>query len=144
MSVHTTAGFLISRLWGTETSGRKCCKARTSRRTSAISNTSPPQYRSSRRVWGGEVFEIADVRLLVRALQHFLPEVSVPQSRLIKNPAVVCTDMDEGGVLLDLETTAYYSLNRSALRVWSLLDDAPTLDEIAARLTSEFDIDYEH
>jgi hypothetical protein len=93
---------------------------------------------------GDEVREIADVRLLVRALQHFRPEVSVLQSRLIKNPAVVCTDMDEGGVLLDLETTAYYSLNRSALRIWSLIDDAPTLDEIAARLTSEFAIDYEH
>jgi coenzyme PQQ synthesis protein D (PqqD) len=65
------------------------------------------------------------------------------QSRLIKNPAVVCTDMDEGGVLLDLETTAYYSLNRTALRIWNLIEQAPTLDEVATRLTSEFAVDYE-
>lgn len=67
----------------------------------------------------------------------------MPPWRLIKNPAVVCTDMDEGGVLLDLESTAYYSLNRSALRIWNLIDEAPTVDQLAARMTSEFEVDQE-
>jgi hypothetical protein len=51
--------------------------------------------------------------------------------------------MDEGGVLLDLESTAYYSLNRSALRIWNLIDEAPTVDQLAARMTSEFEVDQE-
>ena len=67
----------------------------------------------------------------------------MPASRLVKNPSVVCTDMDEGGVLLDLESTAYYSLNRSALRIWNLIDEAPTLDQLAARMTAEFEVDHE-
>ena len=67
----------------------------------------------------------------------------MPESRLVKNPAVVCTDMDDGAVLLDLETTAYYSLNPTALRIWNLIDDAPTIDEIAARMTAEFEVDHE-
>jgi len=67
----------------------------------------------------------------------------MPENRLIKNPSVVCTDMDDGAVLLDLETTAYYSLNRTARRIWNFLDETPTLDGIATRLTSEFEVDYE-
>jgi hypothetical protein len=63
--------------------------------------------------------------------------------RLIKNPAVVCTDMDDGAVLLDLETTAYYSLNRTARRIWALIDDTPSVDGIAARMATEFLVDYE-
>jgi hypothetical protein len=65
------------------------------------------------------------------------------RSRLVKNPAVVCTDMDDGGVLLDLHTTAYYSVNRTALRIWTLMDDIPTVPEIAERLSSEFVINYD-
>jgi hypothetical protein len=68
----------------------------------------------------------------------------MPDGRVIKNPAVVCTEMDDGGVLLDLETTAYYSVNRTALRIWHLIDDAATVDEIATRMTTEFVVDYEH
>jgi coenzyme PQQ synthesis protein D (PqqD) len=67
----------------------------------------------------------------------------MPESQLIKNPAVVCTDMNDGAVLLDLETTAYYSLNRTALRIWNLIDDTPTVDAIATRMTAEFTVDYE-
>jgi coenzyme PQQ synthesis protein D (PqqD) len=63
--------------------------------------------------------------------------------RLIKNPAVVCTDIDDGAVLLDLETTAYYSLNRTALKIWKLIEGAPTLSEIANRMTIEFAVEYE-
>jgi hypothetical protein len=65
------------------------------------------------------------------------------ESRLIKNPAVVCTDMNDGGVLLDLETTAYFSLNRTAFRIWNFIDDTSTVDEIATRMTAEFMVDHE-
>jgi Coenzyme PQQ synthesis protein D (PqqD) len=66
------------------------------------------------------------------------------EGRMIKNPAVVCTEMDDGGVLLDLETTAYYSLNRTALRIWNLIDDSASIDEIATRMSTEFVVDYDH
>jgi Coenzyme PQQ synthesis protein D (PqqD) len=62
---------------------------------------------------------------------------------LIKNPAVVCTDMDDGAVLLDLETTAYYSLNRTALGIWKLIDNEPTVEGIAARVTEKYQVDHE-
>ena len=65
------------------------------------------------------------------------------QGRLVKNPAVVCTDMDDGAVLLDLESTSYYSLNRTALRIWNLIGSNLTLAGIAARLAEEYALDYE-
>jgi hypothetical protein len=63
--------------------------------------------------------------------------------RLVKNPAVVCTEMDDGAVLLDLETTAYYSLNRTALGIWKLLDQEPTVEGIAARVTERYRVGQE-
>lgn len=65
------------------------------------------------------------------------------QGRLVKNPAVVCTDMDDGAVLLDLETTSYYSLNRTALRIWTLIESNPTIEAVAARLAEEYDVDFD-
>ena len=66
------------------------------------------------------------------------------RSRLVKNPAVVCTELEDGGVLLDLETTAYFSINRTALRIWNLMADASAVDDIASRMTTEFEVDYDH
>lgn len=64
--------------------------------------------------------------------------------RVVRNPAVVCTDLDDGAVLLDLESTSYYSLNRTGLRIWKFLEEARTLDGIAAHLAAEFEVEYEH
>jgi hypothetical protein len=52
--------------------------------------------------------------------------------------------MDGDGVLLDLDTAAYYSLNRTALRIWNLIDETPMVEDIARRMTTEFAVDYDH
>jgi hypothetical protein len=64
-------------------------------------------------------------------------------TRVIRNPAVVCTDLDEGGVLLDLDTTAYYSLNRTAVAIWKLIGDEPMVETIAERVVERYDVDHE-
>jgi len=38
------------------------------------------------------------------------------------HPSVVCTVIDDGGVLLHLDTKFYYSLNATGLAVWDLLE----------------------
>jgi hypothetical protein len=43
-------------------------------------------------------------------------------SSLAPHPSVVCTVLDEGGVLLHLDTKYYYSLNRTGMAVWSALE----------------------
>jgi hypothetical protein len=64
-------------------------------------------------------------------------------TRVIRNPAVVCTDLDDGAVLLDLDTTAYYSLNRTAVGIWKLIGDEPMVEAIAARVAEKYAVDQE-
>ncbi len=43
--------------------------------------------------------------------------------RMQSHPSVVCTVLEDGGVLLNLETKFYYSLNRTGLLLWTLIED---------------------
>lgn len=58
-----------------------------------------------------------------------------PMNRLEPHPSVVCTVLEEGGVLLHLETKYYYSLNRTALALWLHLESggADPAGALAAR-----------
>ena len=60
-----------------------------------------------------------------------------------KNPSVVCTELDDGAILLNLDTKYYYNLNETGLRIWQILDEVGTPLQIAKRLASEYDIDVE-
>lgn len=46
------------------------------------------------------------------------------------NPDVVCSVLDSGGVLLDLETKQYFALNTSGLLLWQFLEDGGSLAAI--------------
>jgi hypothetical protein len=44
---------------------------------------------------------------------------------------------DAGGVILHLDTSAYYSVNSVGLLIWRFLDDRPTFPELVDRLRLE-------
>jgi hypothetical protein len=46
---------------------------------------------------------------------------------IVLNPDVVCSTLDNGGVLLDLETKQYFALNATGLLVWQYLEDGGSL-----------------
>lgn len=58
---------------------------------------------------------------------------------LSKHPEVVCTELEEGAVLLNLETRSYYSLDRVGLDIWNLIDSADSAAELANRLVQRYD-----
>jgi hypothetical protein len=60
-----------------------------------------------------------------------------------KNPSVVCTELDDGAVLLNLDTKYYFSLNETGLRIWQIMDEMQSPLEIAKRLANEYEIDAE-
>jgi hypothetical protein len=62
---------------------------------------------------------------------------------IARSPEVVSTELEEGGILLNMETRLYYSLNREGLEIWSLLDSAAGPEELGRLLTSSFDVDEE-
>lgn len=64
--------------------------------------------------------------------------------RIAKSRLTVFTPLeDETGVLLNLETLFYYSLNRTAVALWQELEhgDPPTLDDLVRATCKRFDVD---
>jgi hypothetical protein len=54
---------------------------------------------------------------------------------------VVATDFDGGeGILVDLNTKKYYQLNETAMIVWKGLEKGRTMGEIAAEITSSYEV----
>jgi hypothetical protein len=62
-------------------------------------------------------------------------------TRLARSPQVVCTVVEDGAVLLNMETRLYYSLNEPALDLWNLVDHAGTAERLAKVLSDEFAVD---
>ena len=61
-----------------------------------------------------------------------------------KSQLTVFTPLDDGtGVLLNLETLFYYSLNRTGVALWQEIEngDSPTLDVLVQATCKRFDVD---
>ena len=61
------------------------------------------------------------------------------ESKLCRKARVTYRDLDEGGVLLDLESGAYHGLNSTGAAIWKRLDGEPTLSELLERFASDLD-----
>ncbi len=61
--------------------------------------------------------------------------------QIMKHDEVVYTDLEEGAVLLHLETRFYYSLNEVGQSIWRLLDSAESLEDMLRRLEEEYEVD---
>jgi hypothetical protein len=62
-------------------------------------------------------------------------------TNLIPGKHVVVTDFDGGeGILVDLNTKKYYQLNETAMIVWKDLEQGKSTDEIAAHITSSYEV----
>ncbi len=60
-----------------------------------------------------------------------------------KTPSVVCTELDDGAVLLNLDTKYYYNLNETGLRIWQIMEESRDLTKIADKLSNEYEVDIE-
>ena len=61
-----------------------------------------------------------------------------------KSSPTVFTPLDDGtGVLLNLETLLYYSLNRTGAALWQVIEDRKscTLDELIRATCQRFDVE---
>lgn len=60
-----------------------------------------------------------------------------------KRPAAVFTSLDDGtGVLLNLDTLVYYSLNRTAAAVWQQIQEgkAVVFDDLVQRVVETYEV----
>ena len=62
-------------------------------------------------------------------------------TNLMPGTHVVVTDFDGGeGILVDLNTKKYFQLNETAMIVWKGLEKGKTMGEIAADITSGYEV----
>ncbi len=59
---------------------------------------------------------------------------------LARNEAVVFTELDGDVVMLDAKAGRYYELDSVGSRIWTLLEDKPTLAQLRDALAVEFDV----
>lgn len=62
-------------------------------------------------------------------------------ARVMRNPEVVCTELEGGAVLLNMETRFYYSLNEIGLEIWRLIESAQDGDELVRSVLTRFEGD---
>lgn len=64
----------------------------------------------------------------------------VKNSVVIPHTAVQCSVLDGEAVLLNLETGAYFTLNRVGTVSWELFDGKRTLDQVHVEICNRFDV----
>lgn len=62
------------------------------------------------------------------------------EGRTFATPRVLCKDLGDEAILLDLETETYFGLNAAGSRLWSLLTTAPTIRDAFAVMLEEYDV----
>lgn len=62
-----------------------------------------------------------------------------PDATITRKERVVYRDLQDGGVLLDLESGAYFGVNAVGSLVWAAIDGGRTVDGVVADLRSQLD-----
>ncbi len=62
-------------------------------------------------------------------------------ARMGKHPEVVYTSLEDGAVLLHLQTRLYYSLNECGEAIWRLLDSAESFEDLVQKVKSEYEVE---
>lgn len=60
--------------------------------------------------------------------------------RFARRAGCTACELDGETVVMSVRQGAYYTLDEVATRVWQLLAEPQTLDELVARLTTEYDV----
>jgi len=60
--------------------------------------------------------------------------------RAFATPHVLCKDLGDEAVLLDLETETYFGLSPVGSRFWKLLTTTPTIRDAIAVMLEEYDV----
>lgn len=61
------------------------------------------------------------------------------QTVIRRNPDLVSTDLDGEVVLMSIEQGNYYGLERTARRIWEMLEQPQALDALCVQLSREYD-----
>jgi hypothetical protein len=63
-----------------------------------------------------------------------------PTEQFAVHPSIICRELSGEIVLLNLESGVYYGLDIVGARVWQMLVQGRTLDDICAVMVEEYDV----
>lgn len=63
------------------------------------------------------------------------------QATVVRSPEQVSGDIDGQVVLLSIENGEYYNMNEVGSRIWALLEEPKTGDELVEQLLTEFEVE---
>lgn len=62
-------------------------------------------------------------------------------SVVTRNDAIVFTDLDDTIVMMDVDEGQYYELDPVAARIWNMIENDQTAENICVALAAEFEVD---
>ena len=62
-------------------------------------------------------------------------------ARVSVSPSQVTSELDEEAVVLDMKKKIYYGLEPVGARIWQMIQEPKTVDEIVKDLVSEFEVE---
>ena len=60
---------------------------------------------------------------------------------IYRTPTAISSDLDGEAVILDMESGKYHSLDTTGTRVWELLEDKISFNDIVLKLMSEYSVE---
>lgn len=61
--------------------------------------------------------------------------------KYLRNKEIISGQIQDEIVMMDIESGEYYNLNPVATRIWELLENELTIDELCQILLKEYDVD---
>lgn len=61
-------------------------------------------------------------------------------SKVKRNPALVTSNIDGEAVMMSVENGEYYGLDEIGTRIWDLLENTLSVNELVGKLTEEFEV----
>ena len=60
---------------------------------------------------------------------------------ICRNPSAISSELDGEAVILDMESGKYHSLDSTGTKIWALLEDKISLDDVVLQLIEEFAVE---
>jgi hypothetical protein len=67
-------------------------------------------------------------------------DFALTNRHLVINESVVCADLDNEAVLLNVETGVYFGVGTTGKQIWTLLEQGVAQDELRRQLLATFDV----
>ena len=60
---------------------------------------------------------------------------------ICRNPSAISSELDGEAVILDMESGKYHSLDSTGTKIWALLEDKISLDDVVLQLIGEYSVE---